>query len=432
MTSDVIKNIIVGKQRDIPKIALQKRDVTLGSMSNYVLVGLRRAGKSYMLYQDIQQRIAEGTNRAEDILYVNFEDERLIGMTAAELNGIMEAYEELYGVDRRPLVYLDEVQNVAGWEHFARRLADEGYRIVITGSNARMLSREMASTLGGRFIPRQVHPFSFMEYVEWEGITLTDNWLYDQHQRIQIARLFMDYLRYGGIAEGFRQTDRREYLNSLYQKILMGDIVERNGVRNPRVFRLMARKLAESVMQPMSLSRLQHIVKATGESISLSILKDYLDYMGEAYLTMEIPNMTSPLTERETLRKRYFADNGILNLFPGAGDAKLLENYVAVSLHNSTVSLDGEPSVFYYNKGLEVDFCVPSHRLAIQVALSLSDPLTLERESRALARFVRAYPDYAPLIITLGERRSLTLDGVEIPIVPAWEWALGRKKHSFQ
>ena len=424
MNKDIIKTIITDRQRDIPGITLQRRNTPFGPETNYVLVGLRRAGKSYMLYQDIQQRIEEGRSKPQDILFVNFEDERLTGMRGTELNIIMEAYYELYGTCTKPVVYLDEIQNVEGWHTFARRLADEGYRLMITGSNAKMLSREVASTLGGRFIPREINPFSFREYVEYSGITIPQNWQYDSNTRAQLAQAFEHYITYGGIAETFRQPDKREYLNALYQKILVGDIVERNNIRNPRIFRLLARRIADSVMQPTSLSRLQHIIKSTGDSISLPVLKDYLEYMNEAYLTFDIPNMASAPTERETLKKRYFTDNGILNLFLYQGETKLLENIVATHLNNSLRTQDNTYRLLYYNKNIEVDFCVPEQQTAIQVTHALDDPATADRETSALEKFIKAFPNYHPLIITRHTDTTIQRNNITINVTPAWKWLM--------
>lgn len=421
MNKDVIKTIITDRQRTIPDIPLQKRAVTLGPETNYVLVGLRRAGKSYTLYQDIQQRISEHRSTPEDILFVNFEDERLTGLKGHELNIVIEAYKELYGPQKRPVVYLDEIQNVEGWHAFARRLADEGYRLMITGSNAKMLSREIASTLGGRFIPREIHPFSFREYVEYSGIVIPPNWQYDSNTRARLAQAFEQYLTCGGIAETFRQPDKREYLNSLYQKILVGDIVERNSIRNARIFRLLVRRLADSVMQPTSLNRLQHIISSTGDSISLPVLKDYLEYMNEAFLTFDIPNMASATTERETLKKRYFSDNGILNLFMYRGETKLLENMVAIHLNNSLKAHDDGQRLFYYSRNIEVDFCVPERQLAIQVAHSVDDPATLDRETAALEKFIKVFPDYHALIITRHTDTVIQRNNITITVTPVWK-----------
>lgn len=423
MDKEILKNILIERQRSVPRLPLLVRRSVFGETSNYVLLGLRRAGKSYMLFQDIQESMKQGKAVAEDILYVNFEDERLMGMRASELGLLLESYAELYG-ERRPRIYLDEIQNVEGWEKFARRLADSGYRVMITGSNARMLSREISSTLGGRYIPREVFPFSFAEYLRYEGVELGVHWMYDEVRRATVVRHFDTYFHMGGIAESFRQVDRREYLNALYQKILIGDIVERNRIRNARMFRFLARKLADGVLQPSSLSRLQHLVKSTGDTISPTVLKDYLDYMEDAYLTFSVPNLVSNMSERETLKKRYIVDNGILNLFLIGGETKLLENLVATTLNRRLRSLDGEPQFFYYNRGMEVDFCVPSTGQAIQVSYSLSDPDTRERELGALVKFLRAQPDYTGLIITRDQTEHLEVDGHSIRVVPVWRWLL--------
>ncbi len=423
MDKQTIKSVIVEKQEEVPAYQLVHRDVQFGPNTNYVLVGLRRAGKSYLLYQDAQLRIAAGEMSAQDMLYVNFEDERLSYIKAEELGILLDAYMELYP-GRKPRVYLDEIQNVDGWEKFARRLADSHYRVMITGSNAKMLSREIASTLGGRYIPREVFPFTFREYLDYHHVQVGTNWEYSQERRSQVVRSFDNYFREGGIAESFVQVDKREYLTALYQKILVGDIVERNKIRNPRVFRFLARKLADSVMQPTSLARLQHVVKSSGDSISLPGLKDYLEYMQDAYLFFTVPNLASAMSEQSTLAKRYMADNGILNLFLLHGETKLLENVVAVDLNRRYRSTDGVPMLYYYSKGVEVDFCVPAARMAIQVSYSMEDAATRERELGALAKFLKANPEYDGWVITRDHEEEVDLNGKRVHVLPVWKWLL--------
>lgn len=329
----------------------------------------------------------------ENILYINFEDERLSDISSDGLGEILDAYFELYP-EKKPLIYLDEIQVVYGWEKFARRLADSKYRVMITGSNAKMLSSEIATTLGGRYIPKEVFPFSFREYLEYKGIELDRNWIYDQGACSQISNTFDHYFTNGGLAESFNLEDKREYLNSLCQKILLGDIVERNKVRNARAFRLLTRKLADSVMQPSSLSRLKHIIDSSGDSISLPILKDYLEYLEESYLFFSIPNMSSSISEQSTIRKRYIVDNGLLNLFLFSGETKLLENIVACKLIRKYRNTPEETQVYYYNKNVEIDFCIPSAKMAIQVSYSLGDDATYRRETGALEKFLNVYPDF--------------------------------------
>lgn len=424
MEKFTLKLLIGEYQSRVMKYHVVYRNMTFDGDACYVLVGIRRAGKSYLLYQDIQSRIADGSLRHDGFIFLNFEDERLQGMTASELGMILDCYHEMYD-QTEPLVYLDEVQNIVGWEHFARRLSDNGYRVMITGSNAKMLSREVAATLGGRYIPRDVCPFDFSEYLSYEGVTIDKNWFFRPETRTKVRRLFDHYFQNGGFAGGFQLVDQREYVNSLYQKILVGDIVERNKVRSPRVFRLLARKLADSVMQPTSLNRLKHIIDSTGDSISMSVLKDYLEYMEDAYLIFNLPNLLSSSTDRETIKKRYFADNGILNLFMVNGETKLLENLVALQLFRHYHDDGEEPRVFYYNKGIEVDFVVPEQKQAIQVCYNLhQDANTYEREVGAMARFLNAFSEYQGMILTYDEAEHLHMGNRDIEVIPVWQWLL--------
>ena len=423
MDKQIIKTIISEKQQELTGLELLSRDNQFEENSSYVLLGIRRAGKSYTLYQDVQRHIASGKRKIEDVLYVNFEDERIAPIKSEELGDIITAYQEMYD-QKPPLVYLDEIQNVTGWEKFARRLTESKYRVMITGSNAKMLSREIASTLGGSYIARDIYPFSFEEYLQYHGMTVDKNWHYHPDTRLKVVRHFNDYFYYGGFAESFDKQNKREWLTSLYQKILMGDIVERNKVRNPRVLRLLARKLAESMMQPTTLKRLEHIIKSSGDSISQTILKDYLEYMEDAYLIFSIPNLVSPLTEQQTIMKRYFADNGILNNFLFQGETKLLENLVAVHLNRLYRNTKEELRLFYYNKGVEVDFCVPESKLAIQATYKMDDADTYDREVGGLIKFLKTFKDYRGMIVSWDTEKSIQEDGIMIEVVPIWKWLL--------
>ena len=424
MDKQIIKSIIIEKQDAIPHYDIVHREQPFGDTSNYVLVGLRRAGKSYTLYQDIQDRVASKKAKIEDILYINFEDERLSSIQAEELQLILDSYAELYP-GNKPLIYLDEIQIIEGWEKFARRLADSKYRVMITGSNAKMLSTEIASALGGRYITREIFPFSFKEYLLYKGVTLDQNWQFHAQLKAQIAKCFDDYLHEGGIAESFDQPDKREYLNALYQKILLGDIVIRNNIRNTRVFRFLAKKLACSVMQPLSLSRMQHMIKSTGDNISLSVLKDYIEYMRDAYLLFSIPNFASSLAEQSSIQKRYVVDNGILNLFLFQGETSLLENMVAIELNRRYRNTQEVTRLYYYNRNIEVDFCIPQEHLAIQVSYNMDDAATQDREIGALKKFLQVFPDYSGMVITRDSEAEITIsDNKTIKVVPIWKWLL--------
>ncbi len=162
MNRDFLKQVIVDQKDIYLNNPVTKRAYNLEKDINYCFVGIRRTGKSYMMYQQIKDLIDSGVS-INEILYVNFEDERLLEVTSEDLNTILEIGIETAGENNRPYVFLDEIQNVNGWEKFVRRLADMKYRVNITGSNSKMLSREIASTLGGRFMIMQIFPYSFSE-----------------------------------------------------------------------------------------------------------------------------------------------------------------------------------------------------------------------------------------------------------------------------
>ena len=421
MDKDTIKSILLKNQERIPQLPLVRRDVRFEPMGNYVLVGLRRAGKSYMLYQHVQQRIAAGLSEREDILYINFEDDRLDITKMSELDGIIQSYEELYQ-GRRPVVYLDEIQNIEGWEKFVRRLADTGYQVMVTGSNAKMLSREIATTLGGRFIVRHIYPFSFAEYLQYKGVELGEHWTLDS-QRTQVRALFTDYFQFGGFAETFDRMDKQEWLNWLCQKIVLGDIIARNDIRSTGIIRLLTKKLAESVMQPMTLMRLTNILKSTGEKVSRNTVSDYLGYMNEAFMTFRLTNYTDSFSDRVTNCKHYFYDNGLLNNYLIDPQSRLLENLVAITLTKRYGGQE-EDNLYYYNKSVEVDFYVPSEGLGIQVSYSLRNYDTRERETDALLKMNKAFRLRCMMIITMDEEETVNVGETSIEVVPIWKWLL--------
>lgn len=417
MDKNVIKQIILNQQDFIGRIKLQSRNVCFEENANYVLVGIRRAGKSYMLYQHIQHLVANG-HSIEEMLFINFEDERISDIRKEDLYLILEAYRELFAF--QPIIFLDEIQNVDGWEHFARRLADEKYRVFITGSNAHMLSREISSTLGGRYLTKEIRPFSFSEYLEYHNIHLPQHWELSPI-RADVVRLFSDYFYYGGLSEVFDIQDKKSWLQSLYQKILYSDIVMRKGVRNERSLRLLIRKLADSVMQPTAIKRLQDILQGDGTKITRDTIGSYLDYLHESYLTFGISSFTDSVSQRESIKKRYFYDNGILNLFLFLPETKLLENLVAIKLYNKY----GD-DLYYYNKNVEVDFCVPNDGLLIQASYRIIDEATRNREVGALQKLSKFIKPQRCIIVTYDQEeiiQSNDLD-VQIEVIPAYKFML--------
>lgn len=418
MDKELLKTILFDNQNDVMRCEVVERDFRFEEFGNYVFTGIRRAGKSYLLFQRIKQFLAAGTGWNE-MLYVNFEDERLGGMTAMELNLLLETHMEMYG--KRPILFLDEIQNIDGWEKFARRLADSKYRVYITGSNAKMLSEEILSTLGGRYINVDVYPYSFEEYLRAKSITVTPASFYSTERKAGLQRIFDDYFRFGGFPEGSVLEAKRDYLTSVYQKIYLGDIAARHKIENTVALRMMFRKIAESLKQPVSYTRLANIIAATGIKIGTATIINYIDYAKDAWLITPVKNIAGKLVEKETSPKYYFTDNGILNLFLLDANTSLLENLVAVTLFRK---YGREDAVFFYNHGIELDFYVPEAKLAVQVCYSLSDSDTFKREMTSLLKATSVLESETLLIVTRDEEKTIEISGNVIHVVPIWKWLL--------
>lgn len=416
ITKETFRTLIREGQEEIREVELYHRPFEFEEYGRYVLVGIRQAGKSYMLYRKAKQLLEEG-HHLEEMVYIDFDDERLLGVKAEDLDLILQAYGSVY--EYKPILFFDEIQNVDGWEHFARRLANQKYQVFITGSNAKMLSRDILTTLGGRYIEANIYPYSFLEYLEAQGVVLEKEWQYGK-LRLKVQQLFASYLKWGGFPELLLYRNKRHWLNDLYEKILLGDTILRNKVKNEMALRLVMKRLADNVMQPTSYNRLANLVKGTGVNTTTSSVIDYIGYAKDACMLFSIENYASKFVEKETVKKHYFTDNGLLSIFLTNGEAALLENLCAIHLYKT----HGE-NVYFYNKNIEVDFYIPEDGYAIQVSYSLSDESTRQREVKALLKFHSFQPLKRMVIVTFDEEELISLDnGLDIEVIPVWKWIL--------
>jgi len=415
ISKDRIKDVIRYFQDYTAEVKVLPRPIFLEEHGNYVFVGLRRVGKTYMLFQQIQHFLQRGVSK-QQILYINFEEERLAELTTSDLSLILDCYSEMF--DYSPIIFLDEIQLIDKWEKFARRLADSKYRVYISGSNAKMLSSEIATTLGGRYLIKEIYPLSFREFAEKKGIELSENLQYG-NERIAILKTFEEYFHYGGLPELLLFKEKRQWLNSLYQKIFFGDLIARYEIRNSFAMKILVKKLAESVRQPISYSRMANIVSTVGIKIGKSTIIEYVEHLMETWLLFSLSNYVAKLSDRESNRKYYFADNGILNLFLFDGETALLENLVAIALLKKY-----RDELFFYNKNVEIDFFIPEQQMAIQVCYSLSDINTRKREVNALLQISKYWKITKHLIITKDEEDTIAEDGIQIEVIPLWKWLL--------
>lgn len=421
ISKDLLRECIVSQREMITSAEIVERPYHFEDGMNYVLVGVRHVGKSYLLYQRIRQLLAQG-HTWNNVLFLNFDDERLAEMTTLDLNLILEVH-GIYS-EEKPILFLDEIQRIEHWEQFARRLVDSKYTIYITGSNAKMLSSEVATTLGGRFLIQEIYPFSFGEFIAAKGITLDKDWLYSTTERSVVQRAYLEYFTYGGLPEILGIVSpavKRSYLSSLYQKIYLGDICARHRISDAKALNILIKKIAESVKQPVSYRRLNHVIVSTGSKMSLPTTISYMDYTEESWLILPIKNQLAQLSDKESTKKYYLIDNGLLNLFLYNGETTLLENIVGIELCRRY----GKDNVSYYNAGNEIDFVVEDARLAIQVTYAMQESETRERELTPLAKFQSQHPDWTCLLITNDDRNSYSFDGQELQAIPAYQWLLG-------
>lgn len=420
ISKETLLEVMLENRQEVMRHKVIPRNITIEGFDRQVLVGVRRAGKSYILYGQIQKLIASGKTW-DEILYLNFEDERLAGMELSDLNSILEVHARVS--DKRPMLFLDEIQNVDGWEKFARRVADNKYHVVITGSNVKMLSTDVAAVLGGRYLTREVFPFSFDEYLAINGIDSQDKLLTaTTDRRALLMRHFEEYFQFGGFPECATLPVKRDYLISLYQKIFLGDIAARHRIENIFALRVLFKKLAENVMHPISFSRATNIVASTGVKIGKPTVINYLEYAKNAYLLLTVPNIADNLTERVTNPKYYFIDNGIISLLALDIRSSLLENLVALALIRRYGTKD---AVYHYNHGIEVDFYIPETETAIQVSYSIgSSDETFDRETKALLKIGERLGVRHRIIITYEEESIIEKEGVSIEVIPAWKFLL--------
>ncbi len=420
MNHNILKQVILEQIDIIQSAKIVERDYVFEDNVNYILVGLRRAGKSTQLYKIARELVERGCDWSQ-MIYINFEDDRLLGFTKDDFNDIIETAHELS--DAKEIYYFfDEIQIIDGWEHFARRMADQKKHTYITGSNAKMLSSEMEKVLGGRYLSKMIMPFSLSEALEYRKIAHDEKALLTTAKSAKIRKGCEDYIASGGFPEAQLLKNKRDYIKSVYEKVLLGDIIEREKVNNKMALRLMMKKIAETVMREISFNTLAGNVKASGVRTSTDAMIDYSSYAENAYLIFRNRNYVSKFAEKESTPRFYFYDNGILSLFLTNKSSALLENAVAVYLRRGF----GD-EVYYFRSaktGVDIDFFLPEEKCAIQVAYSIET--AGDREIKSLISLAKKTEGIQRLIIvTSEEERMITEDGVTIEVVPAFRFLLG-------
>jgi predicted AAA+ superfamily ATPase len=432
----IYQKIVDGIAVDPP--ALTRRDVWLPAVANKAtaVIGMRRAGKTSLLWQILADRLEEGAPRSA-LLYFSFEDERLVGMQAQDLDLLIEEYYRLYPQwrDRQQVTFfLDEIQIVPGWEVFVRRILDtEKIRLFLSGSSARLLSREVATSMRGRAMEAVVLPFSFRESLRHAGReprTAADRLV--KSERSMLDSHLSIFLREGGFpeAQGLDMRNRFELLRGYIDVVLLRDVVERHSVSQPVVLRWLVRQLLGNAAGSFSVNKFYVDLKSQGYSVGKDTLHSYLGYLEDAFLLYSLPIAADTERRRRVNpRKIYPVDTGLIPVFDRSGKANIghmLETAVFLEL----VRHGAEMAYVRTARGFEVDFFarhLDGRQELIQVCASIDSPATLAREIRALEDAAKEYPAADRVLITIDRPYQLDVHP-GISIVKARDWLLNREQ----
>jgi predicted AAA+ superfamily ATPase len=431
--SQVIQDKILSAVETLPA-ALTRRDAALPNIKGKALavIGMRRAGKTTFLHQIRLDMIGAGRS-PQRLVYFNFEDERLAGIEASQMHLIPESHARLFPspTDEPVALFLDEIQQVTGWEVFVRRMIDTpGYEIYLSGSSAKLLSREIATSMRGRAWEIAIHPFSFGEFLRHHNQEVpADPSRLTSHKAAALDHHFSNYLAIGGFpeAQGLNPAERRRLLQSYVDVLLLRDIIERHEVDNPTALRWMVRRLLSSPAGLFSVTKFAADLKSQGIAAGRETLYGFLDHMEDAFLLHTVPVATESEKRRQVNpRKAYPADTGLIPVFDRSGKANIghaLETAVFVELQRR----GAEVAYVKTPGGFEVDFLARYNdgtEDLIQVCANPDDPETLARETRALQDAAAEYPRARQLLLTLESRMPFPKVPASVLILPAWQWML--------
>ena len=421
---DLIKTIIHDNQnRVITDIWKRSLRIPTDSGKIITLTGVRRSGKTCHLFSLIDQLITGGAS-PERLLYFNFDDERL-DLSPGNLDIILQAYQEMYPslALSKCYFFFDEVQEAPGWEKFVNRIhATISPNIYITGSNARLLSREIATNLRGRTLTFEIFPLSFNEFAGVLSPALNP---YKSTDRAVLVNLFEKFIHQGGFPELIRLSSdlHEKTLQEYFNVMLFRDLIERYQISNSSVLKYFCKRIVGASGGEFSVNRIFNDLKSQGYKISKDTLYAFQDQAESVYLTRFVNKWSESVVKSEnSLKKCYVIDHGLgaaLDFKLRQDIGRLLETTVALEL------LKQGKQIAYYQNGIECDFLIIEKQGVtgcIQVCASLADDKTRSREIKGLVQTCRKFDLHEGVIITLDFAEEIKLDNVSIHILPAWQY----------
>lgn len=422
-----MKEIITGNQNNLPvEIRARSWEVPVDTGKIITVPGVRRCGKSSH-FSITQNNLLQREIPKEKILSLNLDDERL-DFSNGNVGLILEAYRELYPKIQTKDVhfFLDEIQIAEGWEKFVRRIYDTvSKNIYITGSNSKMLSSEIATSLRGRTLQFEVFPLSFSEFCDFRSVEID---FYDPAKKVIFKNAFNDYLFGGGFPEIATGQDlfNEQILQEYYNVMIFKDLVERYGIKNTSVLKYIVKRLLANLAKPTSVNKIFNEIKSSGIAISKNTVYELVDQLESIYMFLHLPKFSaSPIKEFQGMPKYYCIDNGFNYALQGAiseNRGTFLEN--AVYLHLRRKHPFGR-GLFYFKDKQECDFLRFDKQTVIeliQVCWSLENSETEKREVNGLVEAAKATGCTNLKIITADSEKRLQKDGFEISVLPAWKF----------
>ncbi len=395
-----------------------------------ICIGVRRSGKSTYMFQLIRGLLDKGVSR-KNILYLNFFDDRLHNLKHAGLGVITEAYYSLYPEKKNSekiYCFFDEVQNVPSWEPFVDRLMrTEKCELYITGSSAKMLSKEIATQMRGRALSWEIFPFVFREFLDFKGIDAADPM--PTKKRMIVQKAFGEYWETGGFPEvaGFDRELRIKTHQEYFQAVLFRDIVERHNVSHPKAVNDLAHRLIDNTASLYTINGLTGYLQSLGHKAPKTAVSEYMEWFEDAYFLFTVKIFDASIARRNTNPKKIYCIDHAMVTSVSSGilvnSGHLLENLVFTGLRRYF------PEIYYYKTktGKEVDFIVPKRGrggILVQVCESLADPKTRKREVAALNEAMQERKLKSGLLVTKNETEQITVDGGTIEVVPVWRFLL--------
>ncbi len=411
----------------IPDIIKRDIEIDLGSNKIIAIAGARRTGKTHVMFQCINDLLQKGVKR-DNILYINFENERLVGITAINLDNLLIAHRELFNPDGMIYVFLDEIQVVENWDKWVRKIYDTGkYRLIVTGSSSQLLSSEIATSLAGRNITYVVYPFSFREYIAAKGLKINKLQKYSI-EKGTVLKVMNDFLEFGSFPEITMTSSisrKLEILSSYFDAIFFKDIVRRYGIREVGELNIFLKILSGGYASYFSSVKLLNYFKSTGRKISRVTLLNFLDYSKSVFLVGLLEKYEKSVRKRISMQsKTHIIDIGISRLFSDIDKGRALENAVFIELSRKKQATENL-NYLRLKSGKEVDFILEGKKKEIiQVSYEVSAPSTKSRETSALVEAARGLGLRAGKIITYDYEGEELIDGILIQYIPFWIWAL--------